>query len=88
MEESGANGVDPIDPNDYAAKAFTDRSLDYTDSVQQQVIIEILTTTAAFAAVEPALKVLVDEFFKDDWAEARAHIGDDATMDDLLRTDT
>ncbi len=80
--------VDPIDPNDYAARAHTDRSLTFTDPVQQQVVMEILTTTAAFSLVEPALKVLVAEMFEADWAEARNRVGIDATMADLLRTDT
>ncbi|MEZ5378814.1 MAG: DUF222 domain-containing protein [Acidimicrobiales bacterium] len=80
--------VDPIDPNDHAAKAYADRSMVTTDPVQQQVLLEVLTTTAVYATVEPALKVLVDELFEADWADARARVGDDATMDDLLRTDT
>ena len=50
-------------------------------------MIEILTTSAMFAVLEPALKVLTDEMFKADWAEAQARVGDNATMDDLIRTD-
>ncbi len=80
--------VDPVDPNEYAERAHTDRSLTFTSPVQQHVIMEILTTTAAFAFVEPAIKVLTDELFEADWAEARARIGDGATMEDLHRSDT
>ncbi len=79
--------VDPIDPNEHAERAHADRALNFTDNVQQQVLLEVLTPTAVFATVEPAIKVLADEMFEADWAEARARVDDDATMDDLLRTD-
>ena len=69
--------VDPIDPNEYAERAFEDRSAAISDPVQQQVMIEILTTSAMFAVLEPALKVLTDEMFKADWAEAQARVGDE-----------
>ena len=38
--------VDPIDPNEYAERAYADRALTFTDGVQQQVLMEILTSTA------------------------------------------
>jgi hypothetical protein len=40
-----------------------------------------------FAVFEPALKVLTDEMFTADWAEAQARGGENATTDDLIRTD-
>ncbi len=80
--------VDPIDPNEYAERAYANRALAATGPVQQQVLMEILTTTAVYASIEPALNALVEELFEADWAEARARVGDTAGMDDLLRTDS
>ncbi|MEZ5374899.1 MAG: DUF222 domain-containing protein [Acidimicrobiales bacterium] len=80
--------VDPIDPNEYAERAHADRGFDFTEPVSQQVLIEILSTTAAWAQIEPGLNAKVDELFEADWANAQARLGDEATMADLGRNDS
>ncbi|MEZ5229851.1 MAG: DUF222 domain-containing protein [Acidimicrobiales bacterium] len=80
--------VDPIDPNEYAERAHADRGLATTEPVSQQVLIQILSTTAAWAQIQPALEAKTAELFEADWANARARLGDDATMADLGRSDS
>ncbi len=79
--------VDPIDPNDEATKAQRHRRFNYLRS-GHQLICQLDTTTAHFAAVEDGLRAKVAELFEADWAEAQARCGADACLDDLLRSDT
>ncbi|MEZ5377586.1 MAG: HNH endonuclease signature motif containing protein [Acidimicrobiales bacterium] len=79
--------VDPVDPNDLAAQAHDKRRFNYTRN-GHQLICELDTTTAHFATIEAGLRAKVAELFEADWAEAQARVGSDASLDDLLRTDT
>lgn len=79
--------VDPIDPNDHAAKAHARRGFTFANGVDHTVLGELDTTTAFWAQIEPVLKAKVDALFEADWAEARARVGALACGDDLLRSD-
>ncbi len=79
--------VDPIDPNDHAAKAHAKRGFTFVNGVDHTVLGELDTTTAFWAQIEPVLKAKVDELFEADWAEARERVGALACGDDLLRSD-
>ena len=79
--------VDPIDPNDHAAKAHAGRGFTYANGLDHVVMGELNTTTAFWAQIEPILQAKVDQLFEADWEEARNRVGDDACGDDLLRND-
>ncbi len=79
--------VDPIDPNDHAAKSHARRGFTFGNGLDHVVLGELNTTTAFWAQIEPVLQAKVDELFEADWAEARDREGVLACGDDLLRND-
>ncbi len=79
---------DPIDPHEQAQRAFADRSAVYAQ-IGESVLLEAMIPALMWEQIIIALQPHLDRLFEEDWAEAKARLGDDAEISaaDLLRTD-
>ncbi len=85
--EAWAEVVDPADPQDLDERRWEQRGFSFTE-FDGVVMIQINTTTMAFAQFQAAGQPLVDKMFAEDWADARARCGPNATASDLTRSDS
>lgn len=81
-----AEAAEPADTADQAEEAFEQRSLAVAHGLGGVSFVEMRTPTALWAQIEDILTAAADELFEQDWAELRARLGDEATTDQLPRT--
>ncbi len=85
--DAWAEVVDPADPQELEERRWERRGFAFTE-FDGTVMIQIDTTTMAFAQFQAAAQPLVDKMFAQDWAEAKARVGPGATPSDITRTDS
>jgi hypothetical protein len=69
-----------------AAEAFDSRRLHLSQSFEDRWVLDGILDPVGGSIVAETIKAIYDEMFDADWAEARARVGDAATVDDLCRT--
>ena len=77
---------DPEGAEADATSAFAERRVDCSETFEGTVVLDALLDPLTGAIVARELARLEQELFEADWADAREHLGDTATAQDLART--
>lgn len=85
MCDAWAELNDPTDPQLAADRAHSKRRLSFAKGLDGVTLLEADTPDDCAAVLKAAIEPIEDLLLKEDWAEARERLGDQATFSDLLR---
>ncbi|MFT7598755.1 MAG: hypothetical protein ACI8TP_001679 [Acidimicrobiales bacterium] len=87
LAEAWATMMDPTDPRDLDEAAHDNRSMVWTDSVAGEVQVALRMPTVNWEQIHNGLEGILDQMFRADWDQAQIEHDDNATVENLDRSD-